>query len=186
MLPHPYGRDGERCDRVKPSERSGTVAEIRQRLVAEMKRVYGRDQRRVSHALRVLEYAEAISRVEGGSPLIIKAAAILHDIGIHEAERRHGSAAGRYQEIEGPPLARKILQKIELDADVIAHVCLIVGSHHSARDIDTLEFRIVWDADWLVNLPDEYPDASKEKLAKLTSRIFRTRQGRKIATEIFR
>ncbi len=153
----------------------------RDRLIAEMKNVFGEDRRRVDHALAVLGFAETIIEVEGGNPLIVKAAAILHDIGIHEAERKHGSSSGRYQEIEGPPIARRILTKMGIDEDATDHVCRIVGSHHSGRDIDTLEFRIIWDSDWLVNIPEEHAAASRSKLRQLVERVFRTQEGRRLA-----
>ena len=155
------------------------------RLVVRMKETFGSDRRRIDHALRVLDRAETIHESEGGDPLTVRAAAILHDIGIHEAERKHGSAAGRFQEIEGPPIARAILEEFQLDSDTVDHVCRIVGSHHSAKDIDTREFRIVWDADWLVNIPDEHAGASREKLAKLIACIFKTERGRSLAVELF-
>jgi len=55
---------------------------LRDRLIEEMKKVFGADQKRIGHALSVLDYARQIQEVEGGDPLIVKAAAILHDIGI--------------------------------------------------------------------------------------------------------
>ncbi len=155
-------------------------------LISEMKNVFGDDRRRIDHALAVLSFAETILTVEaldagGGDPLTVKAAAILHDIGIHEAQRKHGSSAGRFQEIEGPPIARSIMAKLGLDEGTIDHVCRIVGSHHSGRDIDTLEFRIIWDSDWLVNIPEEHAGASHEKLQRLADRVFRTKEGRRLA-----
>ena len=165
----------------KPDE----VKSLCERLVARMKETFGADRRRIDHALKVLDHAETIQEAEGGDPLTVRAAAILHDIGIHEAERKHGSAAGRFQEIEGPPIARAILEELQLDEGTIDHVCRIVGSHHSAKDIDTREFRTIWDADWLVNIPDEHASASREKLAKLVARIFKTERGRALAEELF-
>jgi HD superfamily phosphodiesterase len=80
-------------------------------LTDEKKKVFGTDKRRIEHALTVLDYAERIRTVGGGDALVVRAAAILHDIGIHEAERKYGSSAGKYQQIEGPPIAEKILRK---------------------------------------------------------------------------
>ena len=80
---------------------------LRDASILEMKRVFGRDQRRIDHALAVLDYAEKILARKRADPLVVKAAAVLHDIGIHKAEAKHGSAAGRLQEIEGPPIARR-------------------------------------------------------------------------------
>ena len=81
------------------------------KLIDEMKGVFGGDTRRIEHALAVLDFAERIYAIEGGDALVIKAAAILHDIGILEAERKYNSSAGKYQEIEGPSIADGILKK---------------------------------------------------------------------------
>jgi putative nucleotidyltransferase with HDIG domain len=158
---------------------------VRDQVVAEMKAVFGDDRRRIAHALEVLRIAEEIAASEGGDPLIVKAAAVLHDIGIHEAERKHGSAAGKYQEIEGPPIARRILEKLGLAEAVIEHVCRIVGSHHSARDIDTPEFRAVWDADRLVNFGEECPAADVEARRRHIEKVFRTAAGKALALDRF-
>ena len=158
---------------------------VRDQVVAEMKAVFGNDRRRIAHALEVLSIAEEIAASEGGDPLIVKAAAALHDIGIHEAERKHGSAAGKYQEIEGPPIARQILEKLGLAEAVIGHVSRIVGSHHSARDIDTPEFRAVWDADRLVNFGEECPAADAEARRRHIEKVFRTATGKALALDRF-
>ncbi len=158
---------------------------MRDKLIDEMKKVFVGDEKRIEHALAVLNYAEQIQATEGGDPLIVRAAAILHDIGILQAESKYGSSAGKYQEIEGPPVARKILARYDLDKSIVGHVCKIIANHHSAKDIDTLEFRIVWDADWLVNIPEEFPSASKEKLQQIIDKTFKTHEGRQIAAESF-
>lgn len=154
-------------------------------LISELKQVFKNDQPRISHALSVLGFAEDILAVEKASPIVVKAAAVLHDIGIHEAESKHGSASAQYQEIEGPPIAKKIMEGIGLDEPTVEHVCRIIANHHSARDIDTPEFRIVWDCDWLVNFPDQFPDANKESLKQLIEKIFKTEAGRNTAYRFF-
>ena len=156
----------------------------REELIQEMKTVFGSDQRRIDHALAVLGYAEQINSVEGGDKLVVTAAGILHDIGILQAERKHGSSAGKYQQIEGPPIARTILERLGFDADRTDHICRIVGSHHTAHDIDTIEFRVLWDADWLVNLPEVLqgkPDTDRK--AKIFG-IFKTNAGREMALHL--
>lgn len=150
-----------------------------------MKGVFGDDQKRINHALAVLSYAEKIFGVEGGDSNVITAAAILHDIGIHEAERKYGSAAGKYQEIEGPPIAECLLEEEGFPYETIEHVCKIIANHHSAKDIDTLEFRIIWDADWLVNIPDECGKMSKDKLKGFIEKIFKTNKGKQLAKELY-
>jgi hypothetical protein len=154
-------------------------------LIRDMQETFGADRRRIEHALAVLGYAEQIRAVEGGDPVVVQAAAILHDIGIPEAERKYHSAAGRYQEIEGPPRAEKILRRRAVDEGRITHVCRIIANHHSARDIDTLEFRVLWDADWLVNLPETCRDVPEVDLAARIHRIFKTDTGRETALRLF-
>ncbi|MHC4557364.1 MAG: HD domain-containing protein [Planctomycetota bacterium] len=158
---------------------------IRDKLIDQMKKVFAEDQKRIEHALAVLNYAEQIQSIEGGDPLIVRAAAILHDIGIHEAERKYGSSAGKYQETEGPPIAEDILKRSDIPADAADHICRIIANHHSAKDIDTTEFRIIWDADRLVNIQEDFPNASREKLQEIIAKTFKTKQGREIATELF-
>jgi len=161
------------------------VEMVRDKLIGRMKEVFGQDEKRVGHALRVLNYAERIGEAEGGDPLVIKAAAILHDIGIHEAERKYGSAAGKYQEHEGPPIAESILKDNAVDSVRIRHIGVIIANHHSARDIDTLEFKIVWDADWLVNLQEDFAGLGRQEGKAKVEKMFQTDTGRRMAMELF-
>jgi hypothetical protein len=155
------------------------------RLLEAMKATFGRDARRIEHAQAVLANAQELMKAEGGDPKVILAAAVLHDIGIQAAEAKHGSSAGRWQELEGPPIAEAIMKDLGLDMDTRDHVGRIIANHHSARDIDTLEFRIIWDSDWLVNIPEEFPEISREKMSKLIAKVFKTDTGRGLARKRF-
>ena len=112
---------------------------------------------------------------------MVKAAAILHDIGICEAENKHGSSAPKYQEIEGPPIAKKILKKYDIDDNTIEHICKIIANHHTGKGIDTPEFKIVWDADQLVNIPEDYTSITNIELKHLIEKLFKTNTGSRIA-----
>ncbi len=158
---------------------------IADKLIDAVKSEFGTDQKRITHALRVLETAESIMRQEGGEPRVVVAAALLHDIGIREAERKHGSSAPELQELEGPPIARRILEQTGFDERTIEHVCRIVGSHHSAGDVETAEFRIVWDADNIVNLAQKAEHLDKEQLEETIAKTFRTEKGEEIARTLF-
>lgn len=170
------------CLGTLASQNSSVLSDI---LIEEMRKVFGDDQKRINHTLEVLKYAEQILLVEGGEPLIVKAAAVLHDIGIHKAQSKHGSTAGEFQELEGSIIAREILAKHGVDLESTEHICQIIANHHSAKNIDTIEFRIIWDADWLVNFPEQYPDADKKKTEESIDKIFKTKEGHRLATERF-
>jgi hypothetical protein len=158
--------------------------DLRDKLIGEMESFFGDDQPRIDHAMRVLGFAEQILADSDADAAIVIAAAILHDIGIHAAEAKHGSGAGRYQEIEGPPIARAILEKLGVDAAAAGAICEIIAHHHNGR-IDTPEFNVIWDADWLVNLPGYHPNATRDDLAAAISKIFRTPAGKAIAEKLF-
>jgi putative nucleotidyltransferase with HDIG domain len=148
------------------------------RLVEGVKAEFGDDQDRITHSLLVLDRAQEILGREGGDPRVVLAAALLHDIGIPEADRKYGSATPEHQESEGVPIARRIMEEIGFDEETIDHVCRIIGSHHSGKDIDSQEFRIVWDADRLMEMPAEFSQYDEKRLEGIISRVFRTETGR--------
>ena len=155
------------------------MGHLKDRLIRRMEEYFGDDERRIRHALRVTEYAEQILEYEGEVDRdIVIAAAILHDIGIHEAERKHGSAAGKYQEVEGPPIAREIMSQEGLPGEIIEEVCRIIAHHHTPGVVDTPEFRVLYDADLIVNLEDREIDRDKF----LTEGGSKVSRGKKYAT----
>jgi putative nucleotidyltransferase with HDIG domain len=174
----------ERCsDKVAVTANCNDT--LRTELIAKMKAVLGDDKKLIDHSLRVLDYAEAILRTEKGvSPLIVRAAALLHDIGKHEAERKYGSTAGKYQEIEGPPIARRILEELGVKPRITESVCEIIAHHHSVMDLDTPEFRVVWDADWLVNIPEAFDLWDRENVKRLIAKVFKTEGGRVLGCKV--
>ena len=155
------------------------------KIIAEMKAIFGIDQKRIDHALGVLEYATEIQRSHGGEPLVVKAAAILHDIGISQVREKQGTDAGQAHEQLGPPIARNILTKLAVPKEATDHVCRIIANHHSPDNIDTKEFEVIWDADWLVNIPAEHAGASNDQLREIIEKTFKTSAGRRLATEQF-
>lgn len=158
---------------------------MKKEILLEMENYFGKDAKRINHARRVLGFAEKILEKEGGDRKVVEAAAVLHDIGIHAAEKKHGSPAGKYQEIEGPPIAENILRKINFPKNYIGEILEIIAHHHSPGKVDTLNFRILYDADWLVNLNDEYDIADKERLGNIIEKIFLTQTGKNMAKEVY-
>jgi len=51
--------------------------------------------------------------------------------------------------------------------------------------MDTSEFRCVWDADWLVNLREEYPDAGCDERKQIIEKVFRTGAGKRRAGGLY-
>ncbi len=158
---------------------------LKDRVAVEMKRYFGHDFKRIGHAANVARYAEQIVREEGGNPAVVLCAAYLHDIGIHEAERKHKSTAARYQHQEGPPIAKDILTRLGANEALIEEVCDIVGHHHHPRDEETLSFKIVYDADLIVNFEEQQKDREirRERVGSIIEKKMFTDTGKRLARE---
>jgi len=141
--------------------------------------------RHIEHTMKVLGYAKQILKAEPGNREVVLAAALLHDIGLPESKKKYGSDAGKYQQIEGPPIARDILEKVGADEKTISRVCDIVANHHQRGVVETNEFNILWDADWLVNFGTGYQEADKLRKKSLIEKIFITDSGKAIAEKVY-
>lgn len=156
------------------------------RVTEEMVRYFGTDVRRINHALKVHAFALLIAESEGvdeQTQEIIAITALLHDIGIHEAERKYHSTAGNYQQIEGPPIARALLAELDVPPDIIDRVCFITANHHTYTRIDGRDFQILVEADFLVNF---FEDGLKPEAIRLVvAKIFATKTGTELAEEMY-
>ncbi len=153
---------------------------IKAKLIERMEEFFGSDRKRINHANTVLKYAEVILRGEIGKEDVVVAAAILHDVGIKEAERKFNSSNGRLQEMEGPPIARKIMKELKVEDSIIEEVCDIIAHHHTPRAMNTINFRIILDADMLTNIIEGDVKIDKNRINK----IFKTKKGKEIARKI--
>lgn len=147
---------------------------------------FGCDVRRINHALKVYGFASTICRCENLSEHdidVTKIAAVLHDIGIPVSEKKYGSCIGKYQELEGPPIAHALLEKLGTEPDTIARVCYLIGNHHTYTKIDGIDFQILVEADFLVNI---YEDEMDEKMVKsIKEKYFKTNTGLQLLDSMF-
>lgn len=142
------------------------------------------DPRRVHHFMKVYAFARLIGQAEGldeQTQEILDAAALLHDIGIHAAERKFGACGGPLQEAEGPSAA--LLKQAGADEAACEQVCWLIAHHHSPGASDALPFRILLEADFLVNA---YEDALPPEACRTArTRLFRTRTGAQYLDDLF-
>lgn len=154
-------------------------------LMRAMESYFNGDTKRIDHARRVTEYAEELLKQEEGDYSIVIGASVLHDIGIHQAQEKYGSTSGKYQEKEGPPIARRILTGLGFERAQIEEICEIIAHHHSPGKVASKNFAILYDADWLVNLRDEYDIQDRSKLTNIIEKVFLTQSGKSLAREIY-
>lgn len=182
-----YCKYAEQCIGNLPPELIAQKEDLlKDRVAIEMKRYFGRDFKRIGHASRVARYAEKIGRDEGADLSIVLPSAYLHDIGIKEAERKHNSNAARFQELEGPPIAREILEKLNAGEDLVDEVCDIVAHHHHPRKEETMNFKALYDADLITNLEEDRKEkpSDPERIKKIIEKSFLTDSGKKLAESV--
>ena len=142
--------------------------------------------KRIEHFLKVFTLGQMIGESEGLSEYklnILGLACLLHDIGIRECEKKYNSTAGHLQEIEGPSIAREILEEIEIDQDVINQVCFLISKHHTIKDVNGTDWQILLEADFLVNAEEE--EYSKEQIKNYRNKVFKTKKGIALLDKIY-
>ncbi len=168
------------------SYQRGWSVSVRQRLLEALEEQFGADRGPIAHAQEVLAAAEELLTIEPADWHIVLPAALLHDVGLKAAEEKHGSSEPRWQELEGPPLARAILLKLGFQMKDLEEICDIVGHHHSPEALDRRDnpnFRAVYDADCLVNLRELARGKSRKELTGLIRELFLTEAGRRLAAQ---
>ncbi len=155
-------------------------------LIMKMTEYYEGQPHRIQHFMKVYGYAKMIGEMEGiskGEQDILEAASIVHDIGIKPSEQKYGDCIGRHQEEEGPKAAEEMLKGLGYDEELIERVCYLVGHHHTYKNIDGIDYQILVEADFLVNLYENENEESAVKTA--LDRIFKTKSGEKICRLMF-
>lgn len=144
------------------------------------------DPKRIQHFTKVHSYARLIAQSEGlagEEEFTLEAAAYVHDIGIRIAEEKYGYQNGKLQEQEGPAAARGLMESLGFSEDVISRVEFLVGHHHTYTNIDAVDYQILVEADFLVNL---YEDGAQMKtVLAVRENIFRTKTGIRILDAMF-
>lgn len=152
----------------------------------EMIKLYSGDAKRIQHFCKVHSYAKLIAEMENvdkDTLFIIETAALTHDIGIHLCEDKYGNCNGKLQEKEGPALAKKMLETLGFSENVSERVQYLIGHHHTYNNIEEIDYQILVEADFLVNMYED--ELSKTAVEHAYDSVFRTESGKKICEEMF-
>ncbi len=161
---------------------AGTVSQV----ILAMTDYYSGDCKRINHFLKVYSLAKVIGEGEGlpqDKQILLETAAVVHDIGIKISEEKYHSSAGKYQELEGPPEAERMLLRLGFSPDFIKNVCYLVARHHTYDGISGEVYRILVEADFIVNIFED--NLSRESVLKIRDKIFRTKTGLKILDNMY-
>ncbi len=147
---------------------------------------FGNDTKRINHFMKVYSFAKTIGELEGLSDReqsILEVTAVLHDIGIKNAEAKYNSSAGKYQEQEGPAVAQDILTEFDFDREFVERVKFLIGHHHTYDNIQGMDYQILVEADFIVNIYED--NMQKEAIENVINKIFVTKAGTDIAKTMF-
>ena len=183
-----YCEFAEQCiGNLPPELLAGKEDLLKDRVAIEMKRYFKTDFKRIGHATRVARYAERIAKKETGNMAVILCAAYLHDIGIHEAERKHQSTAPSHQEQEGPPIARAILEKLGAKDALTDEVCDIIAHHHHPQPDDNTNFKVLYDSDMITNMEERHKEnpMQPDRIQKFIQESLLTEGGKEEAKQVF-
>lgn len=159
-----------------------TIAEIMEKMI-----VYSEGSHHdINHFMKVWGFARTIAEkeaVDEETKFIAEAAAIVHDIACPLCREKYGNTNGRHQEEEGVPLVYDFFRGTDLSKAQVDRIAYLVGHHHTLTHIEGMDYRILIEADYLVNADES--EYSKEAVIGFGNFYFKTETGRKFLSSIY-
>lgn len=157
------------------------------KLISAMTEYDAGDTARIQHFIKVHDFAAAIGaseNIDKETLFILETAAILHDIGIHVSEKKYGDCSGKHQELEGPPEARKLMEKLGgYTPEQTERVCFLIAHHHTYENVQGIDWQILLEADFLVNAFEDH--LSENAVKTFESNVFKTATGKHLLHTMF-
>ena len=145
------------------------------------------DPKRIQHTTKVHAYASMIGKCEGldeDTLFILESAALVHDIGIRASEKKYGHQNGKLQEQEGPAVVRELLTRLGGFTDrQIERICWLVAHHHTYHVCEDLDYQILIEADFIVNLYED--EESPNAIRAVCKNIFWTESGTRLLETMY-
>lgn len=160
---------------------------INDELIIRMTKFNSGDPKRIQHFIKVYEFAHVIGVREGldvETLRILDISAIMHDIGIRPCEEKYGKCDGKLQEQEGPIYAREMLSEFsKVTKNETERICYLIAHHHTYDNVDGIDYRILLEADFLVNALEDELD--KDAIINFRDKVFETKTGINLINTMF-
>ena len=140
----------------------------------------------INHFLKVWAMAKTIGELEGldaHAQSVLELTAVVHDIACPLCREKYGSASGKNQELESPPLVEAFFAALPVDRSDVDRISWLVAHHHTYTNVDGLEHRILLEADFLVNADEG--GSSRAAIEAFRTNVFRTATGLKLLDNIY-
>lgn len=142
--------------------------------------------KRIHHFLKVYAFSDLIGtkeNVDMKTMDILRTASLVHDIGIKPSLIKYNDSKGPNQEKEGPPLAEAMLRELDYPEDIINRVSFLVGHHHTYDNIDNIDYQILVEADFLVNIFEN--NVPIERIKEIYEKHFVTETGKTLMRQLY-
>ena len=154
--------------------------------IRKMVDFYNGNRHDTEHFLKVWAYAKTIGEQENldeKTQRILELAAVSHDIACPLCREKYGNANGKKQELESPPLVKNFLEELGVEGDEAERITWLVAHHHTYTGVDGLDYRILLEADFIVNAGEsEFPLSA---IKNAYSQIFETATGKSLLKSIY-
>ena len=140
----------------------------------------------IAHFLKVYTYARMIGEMEKlaeKEQKTLEIAAVIHDIACPLCREKYGNTNGNNQEKESPKLVENFLKDIPISAEMKNRINYLVSHHHTYTNVNGMDYRILLEADFLVNADES--SMSEVAIRNARERIFETGTGKNLLTSIY-
>mgnify|MGYP001550406031 CR=1 FL=1 len=182
-----YCKFAEQCLGTLPEEFVAAREDLlKDRVAVEMKKYMGTDFKRIGHAAKVANFAEKIGKQERANLPVVLCASYLYNIGVKNALDIHQTDDLKAVEKESPKVARELMEKLGAKEELITEISEIVGSRSRPEESDSLDRKIVYDADTLAHMAacKKKEELDKDEFIKKINRIFMTEAGSELARQV--
>ena len=152
------------------------------KLIQHLRQIAGTNKNVIRKSLEILRYAERILVKEKGDPFVVKASAILSQVYNSHPQTHFTPDYNEHTISQEDASIRDILGTYGIDNEIIDHVCLILDACQSAKEMDSIEFNVIYDSFQLLQLHESIT-AKKEVSIDIP---WRTETGRQLAEELYR
>ena len=141
----------------------------------------------IDHLIRVWTYARTIGELEAldaETQFILEVAAITHDIACPLCREKYGNTNGKRQEEEGAPMVQEFLSDTGMDPGQIDRIAFLVGHHHTFAGIDSSDWQILVEADYIANASEN--GYSDDNVRIFMNKIMKTESGKRILRSVMK
>ncbi len=160
-----------------------TIAEVMQKMIAYS----DGNLHDIAHFIKVHSYARTIGIQEGLPDYeqeTVELAAIIHDIACPLCRIKYGNTNGKHQEEESAPLVDAILEGVNIPKAMAKRINFLVSHHHTYTDVDGIDYRILLEADFLVNADES--NMSADAILNARNSFYETKTGTALLDSIYK